>query len=519
MSFSPNLGEKAPYFNLNSAFGPIQLTDYDGKWLILCFHKAGPSPIHDTDFTHFSTYVEKLSQCNTHVLCISNKVDTLDVLAKGGLHRLQPLKNNIPVIVDQFNDVGKLYGVTTNYTRGNPNSDRSVFIISPSQDIKAILHYPILSHQAVSNIVNIVSTLQTGMRPEIHQVDLPTYINPDCPDLSPIVGEYVLGNPSDVDTTFLDFVIYAFALIQPDGTLQPYSTKYLTDLTNLRIEKPDLKVIMAIGGWGADGFSDAALTPESRYAFAREAKKWVDEYDLDGIDLDWEYPGSSASGIKSRKEDKENFTLLIQALRDVLGWSKWISVAGSGDAAYIRNVEINKIAPLINYFNIMAYDFTAGETGANAAKHQANLYPSALALNNSYSVDGYVQNLINAGMPSTQLLLGIPYYGRFGATLTKTYDELRKSYLNKNGYQVRWDNDAKAPYIVDKYGNFAMSYDNILSIYFKGLYVFENCLGGLFAWHSGMDRANILSRAMYQAINFPEQLEDEISKDYYRVAK
>lgn len=514
MSFSPKVGEKAPYFNTNSAFGPIQLTDYEGKWLILCFHKAGPSPIYDTDFSHFSSYSQKLSALNTDVLCITSKPDTLTLLARGGVHRLYPVENTIPVILDERNSISKLYNVNSDYTRGNQNSDRTIFIINPNQDISAILYYPIISNRTVNAITNIISTLQTGMRPEIHQANNPPYINPDCPNLAPIAGEYVLGNPNDVDTSFLDFVIYAFALINPDGTLQPYSTKYLQDLANLRIEKPDLKVIMAIGGWGADGFSDAALTPQSRYAFAREAKKWVDEYNLDGIDIDWEYPGSSASGIKSRKEDKENFTLLIQALRDVLGDDAWISVAGSGDAAYINNVEIAKIAPLITYFNIMAYDFTAGETGANAAKHQANLFPSSLALNNTYSVDRYVKNLIDAGMPSTQLLLGIPYYGRFGATITRTYDELRKSYINKNGYKVKWDNEAKAPYLVDRYGNFAMSYDNILSIYFKGLYIYQNCLGGMFAWHSGMDRANLLSKAMYEAVKFPEQLEEELAKSY-----
>ena len=218
------------------------------------------------------------------------------------------------------------------------------------------------------------------------------------------------------------------------------------------------------------------------------------------MDIDWEYPGSSASGIKSRKEDKENFTLLLTALRDVLGEEAWISVAGTGEASYINNVEIAKIAPIINYFNLMAYDFTAGETGANAGKHQSNLYPSDLSLNKTTSVDNQIQNLINAGMPSEQILMGLPFYGRYGATNTKTFDELRKSYLNKNGYKVLWDNVANVPYIVDSKGNFAYSYDNLLSIYFKGLYVIEHCLGGLFSWQSGMDKANILAQGMSQEI-------------------
>ena len=148
----------------------------------------------------------------------------------------------------------------------------------------------------------------------------------------------------------------------------------------------------------------------------------MNQYGLDGIDIDWEYPGSSAAGIKSSPQDRENFTLLITALRDVLGDDAWLSVAGTGDSAYIRNsAEINKIAPLITYFNLMSYDFTAGETGENARKHQANLYPSDLSLP-GYSVDDMVNNLIEAGMPSEKILLGVPFYGRLGATVTKSYD-------------------------------------------------------------------------------------------------
>ena len=68
---------------------------------------------------------------------------------------------------------------------------------------------------------------------------------------------------------------------------------------------------------------------------------------LDGIGIDWGNIQGSAAGIKSSPQDRENFTLLITALRDVLGDDAWLSVAGTGDSAYIRNsAEINKIAHL-----------------------------------------------------------------------------------------------------------------------------------------------------------------------------
>ena len=60
---------------------------------------------------------------------------------------------------------------------------------------------------------------------------------------------------------------------------------------------------------GSYGFSHASLTPSSRYKFAREVNKLINEYNLDGIDIDWEYPANKAAGITAREEDKENFTL------------------------------------------------------------------------------------------------------------------------------------------------------------------------------------------------------------------
>lgn len=337
--------------------------------------------------------------------------------------------------------------------------------------------------------------------------------NHGCPNTQKICGEYVLGNPGNTDPYLLDFVIYAFATINPNGTFEVYARRHLEELGNLRIFKPELKVILAIGGWGAEGFSDAALTPKSRFEFARETQKWVKEYELDGIDLDWEYPGSSAAGIKSRPEDKENFTLLIEALRMVLGEKAWISVAGIADSSYVKNVEIEAIGQYIDYFNVMTYDFTAGSIGDNGNKHQSNLYPSSMSLNN-ISADGYVNNLIKEGMAPEKILLGLPFYGRRGSSMTKSFDEIRNNYLNMNGYIVKWDDVAKVPYIVDGNGNFFLSFDNELSIYFKGQYVLERCLGGMFSWQSNFDQANILAHSMELAVEDPEALE-QILQSYY----
>lgn len=508
------IGKSAPLFTAASTKGLISLNDYAGKWVVLLCNPTEFNAWRKNEFIYLMKHAKAFSDKGIELLPISTDSKAMHLSWFYGNARLGTYAMPFPIVDDRNGDIAKLYGVDAKDNNRNQTPNMYAFIIAPDQTIAKTITYATLGGIQINELLTTISDLQEHYRTQIQNINnQPSGNNPLCPT-RPIVGEYVLGNPRNVDPHLLDFVIYAFALINPDGTLTVYSTRYLTELANLRLENPYLRVMMAIGGWGADGFSDAALTPTSRYNFAREAKRWVDEYDLDGIDIDWEYPGSSASGIRSRPQDRENFTLLLTALRDVLGEDAWISVAGTGEESYIRNVEIANIAPIISYFNLMAYDFTAGETGATAARHQSNLYPSELGLGNN-SVDTQVNNLINAGMPSHQILMGIPFYGRYGATQTKTYDDLRKGYLNKNGYRVLWDNVAKAPYIVDPNGNFAYSYDNLLSIYFKGLYVAENCLGGLFSWQAGMDQANILANGMSQAVRDIDQLEDLLAKAYY----
>lgn len=513
MSHQLILGKPAPLFTASSTQGLISLKDYAGKWVILLCNPTEFNTWRKNEFISLMKHAKTFNDRGAELLPISTDPKATHLQWFYGNARLGNYTMPFPIIDDRNGEVADLYGIHPSNESRVP-ANMQVFIISPDQTLLKTLSYPALGNSQINEILSVLNDLQINYRTQIQNIDnQPPGENPLC-STQPIVGEYVLGNPANVDALLLDFAIYAFALINPDGTLTVYSTRYLKDLANLKTENPYIKIILAIGGWGADGFSDAALTPTSRYAFAREAKRWVDQYNLDGIDIDWEYPGSSASGIVSRPQDRENLTLLLTALRDVLGQDAWLSIAGTGEATYIRNVEIANIAPIITHFNLMAYDFTAGETGANAAKHQSNLFPSDLALN-GISVDGQINNLINAGMPSEKILMGLPFYGRYGATQTQTFDELRKAYINKNGYRVLWDNIAKAPYIVDPNGNFAFSYDNLLSIYFKGLYVAENCLGGMFAWQSGMDKANILTNGMSQAIRDIAQLEDLLSKAYY----
>ena len=120
----------------------------------------------------------------------------------------------------------------------------------------------------------------------------------------------------DIDAKNLACINYAFADIVEGKVQRPLKKIHL--INELKVAYPELKTCISIGGWGAEGFSDAVLTAASRQRFIDSLIAYLDVYQFDGVDLDWEYPRVAAAGIKAREEDAENFLCLLKELRLVL---------------------------------------------------------------------------------------------------------------------------------------------------------------------------------------------------------
>lgn len=147
---------------------------------------------------------------------------------------------------------------------------------------------------------------------------------------------------------------YAFAVVNPAGDVvlpSPTDAGHLAQLVALRSRHPDLRILLSVGGWGADHFSDAALTANSRARFARSAVALIQQHHLDGLDVDWEYPGQPGPGIKFRPEDKTNFTLLLADLRQHLdaasaatgrtGVDRYLLTIATSDGKYFAHTEMS----------------------------------------------------------------------------------------------------------------------------------------------------------------------------------
>ncbi|MGG3838778.1 glycosyl hydrolase family 18 protein [Paenibacillus thiaminolyticus] len=330
------------------------------------------------------------------------------------------------------------------------------------------------------------------------------------------------ANP--IDASKLTHIYYAFAHIK-DGKIthipDQNDEENLAYFNQLKAQNPHLRVLISIGGWGADGFSDAALTDESRAAFAESAMAWVEQYQLDGVDLDWEYPTQSPDGVvKGRPEDKQNFTLLLEEFRkqlDVKGTADGkyyeLAIAVGSTQTYVNGVEIEKIHPYLDSMMLMTYDYSGG--WMNTTAHHTNLYGAGL------SGDATVKLYLSNGVPAAKLVLGAAFYAHMWTDvqstennglgqraapswLTPSYKEVLTEYTvtsstyGKLAYTRYWDEAAQAPYLFD--GNTWLTYDDPDSAAAKGNYVLEQELGGVMLWEYSHDPSGVLVDALYQSL-------------------
>lgn len=338
-----------------------------------------------------------------------------------------------------------------------------------------------------------------------------------------IIG-YVPGfrgdlNEMTIDAKKLTHINYAFVDVKDS---MAWLTNIETDTINfrklnyLKTENPDLKIIISIGGWSwSENFSDAVLTESSRKKFATSGVAIVEKYNLDGIDIDWEYPGLKGEDNVFRPEDKQNFTLMFKAIRQELdnlatktNKRYFLTTALPAFPKLFQVTEMGKLSEYIDYVNIMAYDFyVSGDT----AGHHSNLFASE-NYEREDSGDKAYTLYRKEGVPAEKLVLGVPFYGR--SWLMKTDDNrginrqvdstirgggytfIKDSIMTRPGFKRYWDEKAKAPYLWNAETRQLVTYDDEESIKYKCEYVRERKMGGIMFWQYASDPKEYLLTAV-----------------------
>ncbi|MCR2823736.1 glycoside hydrolase family 18 protein [Lederbergia panacisoli] len=320
----------------------------------------------------------------------------------------------------------------------------------------------------------------------------------------------------------------------------------LPNLENLKAFKyvnPQLKTLISIGGWSwSVNMSLVARAEETRKQFADSAVAYIQEFDMDGVDLDWEYPVSG--GMPNNHHDpldKENFTLLLQEIRNALtkaeqedGKKYLLTIASSAGFSYLDNTELDKVADLVDYINIMTYDFNG--SWSKVTGHNAPLFEDPKALEydvHPHHVAAAVMGHLDNGVPVHKLVLGLPFYGRSwgncnpenkgriienggyqscsgngGGNLepgTYDYNYLQEHLIDKNSFKRYWNNTAKVPYLYSEEKKEFISYDDPESLKEKTHFITKNALAGAMVWElSEDDNTQTLLTTIRNELEFPK---------------
>lgn len=314
-----------------------------------------------------------------------------------------------------------------------------------------------------------------------------------------VIGFYK-GDGLDIeqyDLNKLTHLIFCFAYL--DGNKISIKNEsdvvILKQFVALKNKYPNLKVLISFGGWGGcETCSDVFSTETGRKEFVMSVKEMLENYQADGIDLDWESP--VIGGYKNHKAssaDKDNFTALLKDLRKELPTEREISFdANSFDAFLQLSIDWKAVMHLVDYVNLMTYGLPANQNGYTG--HHTALYSSP---NQIESADRAINALDSMGVPMDKIIIGAAFYsfvaeqvdsmnnglnrpGKFKANIN--YNKLVTDYTENQGYNYYWDTLAMAPYLYNKQLQQFVTFDDKKSVTLKTQYAINNKLGGIMCW-------------------------------------
>ncbi|MDZ7713056.1 MAG: peroxiredoxin [Rhodovibrio sp.] len=155
----PRLNEPAPDFHAKTTYGPRQLADYKGRWLVLFSHPADFTPVCSTEFMAFARNHDRFLELGCDLLGLS--VDS----THSHIAWVRSIKQNFgvdirfPIIDDISMQVASAYGMIMPGA-SDTSAVRATFVIDPEGTLRAMLYYPMPTGRSIDEIVRLVQALQ-----------------------------------------------------------------------------------------------------------------------------------------------------------------------------------------------------------------------------------------------------------------------------------------------------------------------------------------------------------------------
>jgi len=300
-----------------------------------------------------------------------------------------------------------------------------------------------------------------------------------------------------IDGNLCTHILYSFMGLDAAGNLnhlwrtEAQGLGYIAELRALRSAFPHLHIIVAMGGWNeplVPVWSAMAASPTARANFANNCLQLCQQQQLDGIDIDWEYPNFDGNA----PQDIQNFVLLLQQLRSTLGPYELSIAIGAGEWRTNLSYDIPAIFPIVDFVGLMTYDMTGGWNSVTGVHSALFAGPNDQSGANG---DAAVNTILSRGATREKIIYGIPTYGNafnlasavnngVGAPVTGgaaglPYRTICQR-LNVGTLTAQWEATQLVPYAYQ--GTFWIGYDNTQSAIHKANYINQNNLGGAMFW-------------------------------------
>ncbi|ORX43052.1 glycoside hydrolase [Piromyces finnis] len=332
---------------------------------------------------------------------------------------------------------------------------------------------------------------------------------------------------SKVDLSKVTHINYAFGLIDPNSyEVTGYDGSLLNEVVKAAHQQ-EVKVLMSIGGWyGSRYFTAMTSSTQHIEKFAKSCKNLIDTYNLDGIDIDWEYPGREGA-CNSLANDTDNYLTLLKVLREKLGSTSLITAAVSIIPFEKNGQVVSDLSDYANYFdfiNIMGYDIN-GSFSSVTSHHSGLFNPKGGEIE---SLSSGVQHWIDSKFPVEKIVVGIPSFGKSWIATSSDnnglyqphevdnpkgdqedsnepwtnycgvvensysgnwkYKNIRKDILKTSATKASgdwtrfWDDSVKGAYLYNKATRQIITYDDPETIKYKMEYVLQHQLSGTMLW-------------------------------------
>ncbi|KAI9370341.1 hypothetical protein BJX61DRAFT_515871 [Aspergillus egyptiacus] len=220
--------------------------------------------------------------------------------------------------------------------------------------------------------------------------------------------------PEEIPIGAYTHLFFSFLYIDPDTyQLTPMASNQTDTLSQFAaLKEYGVELWISVGGWDmndpgpyANVLSDLAASDTAQQAFIDSVKDVLEEYDLDGIDIDWEYP--VASDRSGTPDDYDNFVSFLENVRSSMGDSYGLSITLPSSYWYLQHFDIVNLAKTVDWFNFMSYDIH-GTWDAGIESIGSYVYAST----NLSMIDKGLQLLWHNDIPASQVNLGLGFYGR-----------------------------------------------------------------------------------------------------------